>query len=342
MTPTALIAAQTALMLCLLAVLATFVFRVRRAKQAQDRIVDGLDPATSPHWFRVVVSRPGPGRHRWTFLGFEARGVLVNGADEVRLLAELPSGERIDRVWRKSGLALAWEGDRGGMSKLHWLAIGSGERRMLVAADSIYNAMQSRDATADICRMIAPGFALPDSARREFALDKDPVTLAAVIVMLVAMAYAVVDGVMLDRHQLLEPGLALLGFPAILMLAVPLWALLASRKVPVRESVAVALLVVVGLSAAYLPALKRFEQAFAGAPVVHAYRLNANAVLTAVEPGPPPIDYGNHRRYWSQFKPGSVHELRLVRGPLHLWQLDGADVETRMKTWYRANPMPRR
>jgi hypothetical protein len=343
MTLSTLLVLKSALLLCLLAVLTLTLARMRSAKQVQDRLIDGLDPASRAGWFRVNVTRPAAFARTWKFLGFEARGVLVNAADSIRVLAELPSGERIDRTWRKPVPGLAWVGNRGlGSANLHWLSLGGGEGALLVTSDTGVNALNSREATADMCRMIAPDFRLPEVARREFALEKEPATLMAVVLMLATLVYAIVDGVMLNRHELIDAGWALYGLPAAMLLALPFWAWQSARAVPAREAVAVSTLLAVALAFAYVPALKRVDQALAGGARIHAYRLGPGAMLTPVRPGPPVIDASRHERYWAQFKPGSVHDLPLVHGPLGLWQLDKRGLEADLKAFYQAHPGPRR
>ena len=339
-----LIAAKLALIVVMFIVLALSMRRMRDAKRAQDRLIDGLDPATAPNWFRVAVSRPG---RRWTWLGYEARGVLVNAADGVRVLAELPSGERIDRSWRKPDLPLRWEGNGArGATGLHWFELGSGERALRVTADTtahgLLNAVPSREATADICRMIAPRYALPDVARADFASERSPAAIAAVVLMLAALAYAIVDGVIIDRHELLDPAQAFWGMPLVLLLALPFLPWQRATGVPAREAAAITVLLAAGLAAAYLPAVKRLDQALGGGTHAVAYRLGPGGILAPVEPGPPAIDYSRFSRYWDQFETGSLHEFQLVRGPLGLWQHDRTGIEQRMHAWFAANPPPGR
>jgi hypothetical protein len=334
-----LVTTQVVVALLLLVLMVLSIARLRRAKKSQDRLLAGLDPATARHWFRVAVSRPAQLKSIWKLWGFEARGILVNGDDEVRVLAELPSGERIDRTWRRDELALKWIGNRGvGSANLHWLSIGGGERALMVSADTVMNAMQSREATADMCRMIDPRLVLPESARREFALEREPATLVPVVLFFALVAYALLDGVMLSKMQMLDPGWAAWGLPAVLFLAVPFWAWQAAREVPAREAIGVSMLLAVALVAAYFPAAKRVDQVLSDGPQVRAYRLDGNGHLSPVRPGPPAIDYSRHARYWDQFPAGSVHQFTLVRGPLGMWQVDRSGIEAKMRAFYRAHP----
>lgn len=338
-----LVAAKAVLLLVMGIVLAVAMVRMRRAKQAQDRLIDGLDPASSTSWFRVVVSRAGPFARRLKVLGYEARGVLVNGTDSVRVLAELPSGERLDRTWRKDALGLQWVGNRGlGSANMHWLSLGKGEGELRIAADTGVNALASREATTDIIRMIAPGFALPDVARNEFALEKNPVTLAGVALLLAALVFAIVDGVILNRLELLEPERALIGLPVVLLVAVPFYLWQAARAVPSREALVLSLLLGGALAFAYLPTIKRIDQALAGGGAMHAYRHVGGGILHPVEPGLPTIDHSRYVEYWTGVDGGPTHDFRLVRGPLRLWQLDRRGLEERMRAWYQAHPRKRR
>jgi hypothetical protein len=338
-----LLLVKLALLLVLLAILGLAVWRMRHAKGAQDRLVAGLDPASARHWFRVAVTRPDKLRSLWKLWAFEARGVLVNGSDGVRVLAELPSGERLDRTWRRDELALRWVGNAGlGSANLHWLSIGAGERALLVTADTGMNAMQSREATADICRMLDPRLVLPESARRDFALEKDPSTLLPLCLFFAAIAYALVDGVVLDKHQVLDAGWTPWGLPVVLLVVLPVLAWQLARKVPTREAATLTILLAGALVAAYFPALKRLDQALAGGARMHAYRLEGNGMLAATPPGPPAIDYSRHAQYWDQFAIGSVHEFPLVHGPLGMWQVDRAGIEAKMRAFYQARPRRRR
>lgn len=72
--------------------------KAKRAKQAQDRLVQTLtDGDASGNWSRINVTRPGHFAKKLKLLGFEARGLLINAPREIKIMAELPTGERLDR-----------------------------------------------------------------------------------------------------------------------------------------------------------------------------------------------------------------------------------------------------
>jgi hypothetical protein len=128
-------------------------------------------------WHRIYISRTPFFRKRLKFTAYETRGILVNLPDAVRLIAEWPSGERIDQIFPKSSMHLRWHGNSGiASSNLHWMAIGSTDNPLMLSADTGFNAIQSREATADLCRRMDPDFRLPDIAKSEFALEKSGIT----------------------------------------------------------------------------------------------------------------------------------------------------------------------
>src|SRR3546814_16723242 len=72
-----------------------------------------------------------------------------------------------------SDLKLRWLGNVSiASANLHWISAAGNGRELMLSADTGFNALQSREATADLCRRIDPAFRLPDDARHDFALDK--------------------------------------------------------------------------------------------------------------------------------------------------------------------------
>ena len=325
------------------AVLLLTLRHARRARRAQDRLIDQLPPAASGRWFRVMLCRPAFFA-RWLRLqAFETRGLLVNADDHVRLLAEWPSGERLDRSLRKDALALQWVGNASLPSaNLHWIRIGSGAQALLLTADTGLNAMPSREATADLWRQIAPPGALPVAAAHDFALEKHPATMTAMVALFALLLFAGVDGVVLNPFELLEGGLALWGVAAAAGLALPVCVGLLRLRVPGRESLGLAMLLGLAAALAWVPAIKRLDQWLAPEGVQSfAYRLGEDARFTPVEAGPPEIDFSNHRGYWAQYAQGSEHRFDLVHGPLGLWQLDHTPLRDAIRAYYRAHPEAR-
>lgn len=334
-----LLSIQAVLVLFALAVFIRTFGKARRAKQAQDRLVESLDRNPSDTWFRINVARPAYFSRRLKLVPFEARGLLVNSPDHIRILAELESGERIDRTVDKDNLAFQWIGNPGvASSNAHWIAIGPGDQSLYLSADTGFNALQSREATADICRIINPAFRLPTIASRDFALEKNPASLSVVIAFFFLFAFAFLDGIILNKNQLLELGWLSWTAPSSIILAIPFYWLLTRHGVPSRESMTLTLLLGAAITAAYVPIIKRADQLLSdGGPTAVAYRLGPNAVLEPVAPGPPKLNYSRTKEYWGQFDRGSIHYFDLIHGPFGLWQLDHTKLDEKFREFYAAS-----
>jgi hypothetical protein len=332
-----LILLQGVILLSFLGLLLWTAGQARRTKRAQDRLVESLGQDGVEGWVRVMISRSAHFATPFKMIGFEARGLLVNLPDRVRILAELPNGERLDRSFPKRGLGLRWIGNPGlASSNLHWIALGSGPQELMVTADTGFNALQSREMTADICRRIEPSFRLPELARREFALEKNPASLGVVVLFFGLLGFAIIDGLILNNNQLVAGGWLRWGMPLGILFGPPVYWWLTRSQVPSRESLTLAMLVSMVAMGAYLPAIKRVDQLLAPEGVQsYAYRLETDASLEPLTAGPPPLCFHRDREYWAQFEEGSTHHFDLTHGPLGLWQLDHQRLDQELRRFYR-------
>ena len=336
MNTTALLVMNGILLLSVIPLLGLTFRKAKRAKQAQERIVETLGRGDSDDWCRIYVARAPHFSRQLKLVGFEARGVLVNLQDRVRIIAELPSGERLGKSYAKDNLGLRWIGNAGlASSNLHWIAIGPAEEPLMLSADTGFNAIQSREATADICRRINAEFRLPDIAKLDFALEKNPASLAAVSAFFVLLAFALGDGIFLNKNELLQAGAMKLGMPVLMLCALPVYWWLSRTRVPSRESLTLSMLMAIAICLAYFPAIKRVDQLLSDTgSQSFAYRLGRDASLEPISFGPPKIDYSNRKEYWAQFDEGSIHHFDLTHGPLGLWQLDHSRLDKEMRQFY--------
>ncbi|MBR7781616.1 hypothetical protein [Undibacterium luofuense] len=328
------------LLLCWIPIFWVVFRKARRSKRTQNQIVENVEREGLRDWYRIYISRTPFFRKRFKFTAYETRGILVNLPDGVRVIAEWPSGERIDQTFPKSSMQLRWHGNSGiASANLHWLAIGSNDNPLMLSADTGFNAIQSREATADLCRRIDPEFRLPGIAKSEFALEKNRASLVIVAIFFLLLAFALIDGKFLNKYEWLRTAgtswLLMPGMQIIMLLALPVYWWLSKSKVPARESLTLSTLIAVALSLAYIPAIKRVDQLLStDGPQSYAYRLGDHGLLTPVSDGPPDIDYKNRREYWNQFEEDSIHQFNLVRGPLGMWQLDHSELEKKMQQFY--------
>lgn len=193
-----------------LVLLALFLFmyrKERKAKQLQNKLIESLGAGDYINWFRVKVARLPHFRRRLKLQASEGRALLVNANDYIRVMAERGNGETIDRSFDKSDLNLKWIGNPGlGSSNMHWISVGSDDIMLMLTSDTGLNSVPSRESTADMCRMLAPGFQLPASAKNDFALEKNSASLSLIVIFFALAAYALLDGIVLNQHELINYG----------------------------------------------------------------------------------------------------------------------------------------
>jgi hypothetical protein len=311
----ALLLAQVALYCSLLGFVAVMFRRERRMKKRQEALLNELLPSLMPQqrWFRINLARPAFFARWMRVFAFEAKGLLIDQGDQLRVVALRPDGERLEQVTPKA--SIRWRGNTGlSSANLHWLEFGTGADAVMVAADTGMNAVASREATADLMRQLLPRQPFDASALTDFALEKHRGALTAVVVAVALLAGALID-LAVSEHQLLQPRslqlFGLLGAP-LGLLSYPM---LARSKAPAREALALSALMVGALGIAIPGAALRLHQWLSGGPVATRYRLAHGSLLQPVEPGPPDVTLSNVREYWAQFEPGTIHELDIIHGP---------------------------
>jgi hypothetical protein len=310
---------------------------MRQARRRQDQLVSEL--RSTPNWTRINISRPSHFARFFKLLAYEARGVLIDEGETVRVLGELSRGGRIDHRYRKDSLGLRWLGNaRLADGSLHWIAIGQGADALTISADTGLNAVASRQASADIVRRIAPDLELPQSAAAEFAIEKNPRSLCVVIAFFALLGFALIDGLMLNDNTLLDGKTIIAMAPFFGLLGIACYPVLTRGGVPSRESLVLCILLGNALGGAFVPLVKRADQwAAGGSRVTVVYELQSKGRFIPASSTAPEIDYSQYREYWSQFEPGSSHAFQLIHGPLGLWQLEQTQQRERLRAFYEKN-----
>lgn len=318
----------------LLAVVAVTFIRMRQARRRQDHLLPEL--RGTPNWTRIYMSRPAHFARLFKLLAYEARGVLIDEGETVRVLGEITRGGRIDRRYQKGSMNLLWLGNaRLADGNLHWIEIGHGADALTISADTGFNAAMSRDASADIFRRIAPDLELPQSARAEFAIEKNRRSLCVVIAFFVLSGFALLDGIVLNDNALLNGNPIIMMAPFLGLLAIACYPMLTRGGVPSRESLALSILLGMALAFAFVPLVKRADQwAARDSTLTVVYKLQARGRFIPVNSPAPKIDYAQYHEYWDQFEPGSSHEFQLIHGPLGLWQLEETHLRERLRAFY--------
>jgi hypothetical protein len=309
----------------------------KQLKKTQEQLIQAIDKNSASHWIRVNIASAQRFKKRFKIVPFDAKGIVINHPEHIQIQGQRIAGQKISRTIDKRDLHMDWIGNPNlASSNMHWIRIKVGGQSVYLSADTGMNALQSREATADLCRMINPHFKLPSTALNEFALEKNPASLTAVLVFFALMAFAFGDGLILNSHELLKLGGAAWAMPVAALLPLPAYALLTRQKVPSRESLALTSLLSVALLLSVIPVLKRVDQLLStDGAVSTAYRLDKDAQLKPVTEGPPVLDFGHQKEYWAQFEEGSVHHFDLTHGPLGLWQLDHAKLDQPVRDFYK-------
>lgn len=308
----------------------------RRTKRGQEELLKHWAPSLgSQRWFRVNVSRPAAYARILKLQPFEGKGLLIDEGEQLRLVAVLGSGERLEQTLPRAADAIRWVGNASlGSGNLHWLALGRGIDAVMVCADTGMNALLSREATADILRALLPGQPLAAGALQEFALEKNRASVA-VAVLFVAVLCLTLGDMAFSEHELLAPR-SLYPYTALLgLIGLLAYPVLQRSRVPAREAMVLSGLLAVALGGGLTRGALRLDQWLAGGAVATAYKLEGRAHLTPLQPGPPAVTLRQVHEYWDQFDPGTVHQLDIVHGPLGLWQLDRRQLNAVTRDWYR-------
>jgi len=318
-------------------------------KKLQDAMVRKLKGR--PYW-RVYLARPSFMQRTLKMLPAECRGVLIDEGDKVRFAGRWEGkGQIFSWSLLKGQAGLEWVGNRSlKAGNLYWAKVNSPEGELYFSADTGFMALPSRQALQDILFSAFPDFELDEEEQVDFALEKNPRSKLTMLLMFIPAVVAMIDTYIISRfemadHQLfgliLSPAISL---PAVLMgglVGFFLYRWLLGGDVPARESYALALMAVLSIWLAYVPALKRLDQQLAEAGTQDfAYEVVGLGRLEPIDSGKhqPKLIFRTANEYWAQFKEGSAYQIPMVHGPLGLWQIDHAQFDPPVLKFYDDHP----
>jgi hypothetical protein len=210
------------------------------------------------------------------------------------------------------------------------------EARRRMQRDAVIAELRASPLLAAVARH-APQFAVDWDAvgPGQFALEKNPWTLGAVVVFFALFGYALLDGLFLNLETYALPpgygGSAAAGGAA----ALAVFGLLRRARVPSGESAALAALIGAALGAALYPGLLRINQLTDVQGLqVHAYEHRGGGYFVPRASGPPPLDLSRYGEYWTLRRPGTGYEFELRRGGLGFYQLNLAPLYAVMREHY--------
>lgn len=308
--------------------------QMRRQKAHQDRLVNALP---GMRCWRIVIARPAHLKTLWKLLPGQARGVLVDEGDCVRIQGHWRTSDtNFETVVAKDAAQAAWHGNSSITSNnLHWAALHTPIGELAFTADTGLLAAGSREALSDIFRAVFPHAVLPSTAGQDFALEKNPRSLAAVVALFALASFALIDTYVITRYELIEvqllqwltsPIIVIAAALAMLALGTLIYRGLVTSHVPSRESLVLSFFVAGAAAGAFVPLLKRVDQALAERPSQpYRYRVMDSIVNLApmdAQRNLPKIRFTQAKEYWAQFPMGTEVDIPLLHGPLGLWQLD--------------------
>lgn len=331
--------------LLVLALVLQLYFRNRSMKNRQDQLVESL---RGQRYWRINLARPAFYQSWLRVMPFEAKGVLIDEGDQMRVKGFWLRDQRpFDSAFDKAGCHPEWMGNRHMRAgNLHWARLTTPRGELLFCADTGLYALPSREALADIFRSAFPTFELGQQQTRDFALEKNPRSLGLVALFFALLLFSLVDTFAITTFELTDAQIVRilaspwtwLGTVAVLGPGMALvYRYLLGGQVPARESLTLSLLLTTALLGSAMPIAKRLDQLLASAPSHnYTYRVTKPAHLEPVDPllGLPALRFRRGLDYWQQFPVGSEQPVPFLRGPLGLWQLDHAVFDKPMIEFY--------
>ncbi len=308
-------------------------WRTRQFKKQQQKI---LSKIKGQHFWRINIARP-EFVSRWLRVApYEASGVLVDDGDHFIIHGYWQkTGKMVESTFLKSDLRVQWLGNTSMRSgNLYWAQLTTARGDLLISADTGMNALRSREGLEDIFRGAFPDYALSEEEIADFALEKNPRTRLAMVVLFTLMAFALIDTFVVSKfeltdHQLasilLNPiglGVLLVGYGGGLY---ALYRYFIQGNVPARESWVLSGFLIGIFLLSLAPLAKRFDQIFAQTPSQdYAYHVVDGTRLLPLDASLhlPNLRFPRSREYWAQFTESAEYKIPFLRGPLGLWQLD--------------------
>lgn len=331
--------------LLVLALVLYLYSRSRSMKNRQDQLVESL---RGQRYWRVNLARPAFYQSWLRVMPFEAKGVLIDEGDQLRIKGFwLRDSRPFESAIDKADCQPEWVGNRHMRAgNLHWARLTTPRGELLFCADTGLYALPSREALADIFRSAFPAYALDSQQTHDFALEKNPRSLALVALFFALLLFSLLDTFVITQFELTDAQLfriltspwTWLGLLAVLGPGMALvYRYLLAGQVPARESLTLSLLLTTALLGGAMPIAKRLDQWLASAPShSYTYRITQLAHLEPVDPllGLPALRFPRAKDYWQQFPTDSEYPVPFLRGPLGLWQLDHAIFDKPMIDFY--------
>ncbi|MBN1473096.1 MAG: hypothetical protein JW914_00630, partial [Syntrophaceae bacterium] len=200
------------------------------------------------------------------------------------------------------------------------------------------NAMPSRSQTAELYRNIV-GQHEQFEGTKEFALEKNPASLSALVIIFLLFIYAIADGLFLNPLEIVGYKIELL--PLLLLLSLLIASVILFYKklinfsVPARETLVLTMLFFFVLSISGVLVVKRIDTSTAVEPMQnYDYKANEKDVLEPLQEGLPKLPLKAKNEYWKQFEDDHIFRFPLQKGGFGFWQFDGRELDKDIEAFY--------
>lgn len=344
---------DTLITLCLLAALAEFGFVVGlllylRQKTQRERktqvafLRSHAEQLKDGAWFRVRYASRPRFESAWKLVAWEAAGILLVGENEVTFYRCAASGKTEELVFAPDHTRAEWINSRFWPNgKLKWFRLDQNSQQHYFTSDTGTTVLNSDPTTRDIymrVQMTLTGTASEAALfpPHDFSLEKNPHTIAALVVLFGAMAYALGD-TFVNTETYAETPLYLVYAGGALLAGVATLTWLRGAGIPRNESLGISVLMGLVVGFALYPGLLRINQFTDTRGLqTYAYHLQDDLTLEPAHPELPELTFPGTREYWESLEPGSVHALQLRQGDLGFYQINMAPLYKKTRKFYVA------
>jgi hypothetical protein len=336
------------IILSVLGLMTYLALRNRRFKKQQQKILSRLK---GERFWRINIARPEFIASWLRIAPYEASGVMIDTGDHIKIQGFWQkTGKLVESTFPKSELQAKWLGNKSIRSgNLYWAQLSSTHGNLMISADTGINAMRSREGLEDIFRGAFPDIELSDAETTDFALEKNPRTKLAIIVLFSLMAFALLDTFVISKYELIDQQIGSVLLHPLVMVGLAvfyagalflLYRFFKQGEVPARESWALSGFLVVIFLLSLGPLAKRLDQVLASSPSQdYAYRIIDDTRLEPVDASLqlPKLRFPRSREYWAQIDKNTDYKIPFLRGPLGLWQLDHDKFDKPLIDFYEKN-----
>lgn len=334
------------LVLLLVIVLGLFYFRrvVKGNSDKQDEILRRYAAkARQTQWFRVHYASANRFRMWRKIFVWETSGIMFVDDKGISFRFMADTGFESVIRFEPGQFKLNWIGVKylpnGG---LPWFCLTANNEKHYFTADSGMTIVNALRLTTDIYNQIKLVFPeIEDkgnkAAEAGFALEKNRFSLIAMVLIALLGLYALIDYMLNLEAFVVEPDLFEIILLSLLVSVIS-YLVLKKGRIPVIESLGLAVILGVIFALAAPPALLRLNQLTDDEGLItYQYLLNNELKLVPLEnqAGDLPVLYfPDNKEYWSHFADNSHHDISLRKGGLGFYQVNMSPIYRDMRKYY--------